>query len=227
MCREQCIIRRPHLWHRPVRPAKRRRRSLLDCGFPRSTRDDKEDVQLVSAKAPTLMLEVAVDLGFEPGSSLCPAIHLDVGANRSVAEPDLSGAIRRQGGLPVFRVVGQRLILAVPEQPPTGGLRGSHQLDVEVVDGQGVVDVEEATSGSSRPKAQDLSVDSCELRRDARALGGQDVGPRAGTGERLRQVDYVPNQSKLLVWALTKFRQTRSRNFASSSAAKQTVASPP
>src|SRR5438128_741268 len=86
----------------------------------------------------------------------------------------------------------------MPEQPSTGGLCRGYQLDVKVVDRQRVVDVEKAASGSSRPKAQDFSVDPGDLRGDAGAFGSQDIGPRPRTGERLWQVDHVPNQSKFL-----------------------------
>jgi hypothetical protein len=198
VCRDERVCRRPHLGGRLVCPAERSRCSRLNGRLSPRTRDDKEDVQLVGTVAPSLVLEVPPDLGLEPMSSLRSAVDFDVGADGSFANGDLCRAIRRESGFAAFRVGGECFVLAEPAKSSTCRFRRGQQLDVEVIDGQRVVDVEKTASGSSRPKGQDLSVDPGDLRGDAGAFGSQDIGPRPGTGERLRQVDHVPNQSKLL-----------------------------
>jgi len=56
------------------------------------------------------------------------------------------------------------------------------QPDVEVVDGERVVDVQKVPAGSSRSKTQDFPIDPRNLSGDIGAVGGQEVGarPRAG-----------------------------------------------
>jgi hypothetical protein len=74
----------------------------------------------------------------------------------------------------------------------------SVEPDVEVVDGERVVDVQKTAAGAGRSKAQDFPIDPGNLSSDVGAAGRQEVGARPRAGQRLRQVDHVPDQAQLL-----------------------------
>src|SRR5207245_10850021 len=145
-----------------------------------------------------LVHEVAPELGLQPESTFGSTVDLDVRADSSVTKPDLGGTVWGQDGFAISRVCSESLILAHPDKPSTRRAGRREQLHIEVVDGERVVDVQKAAAGSGRPKTQHFPVDPGDLGGDACAFGGQNVGTRAGTGERLRQVNHVPDQSKLL-----------------------------
>src|SRR5207253_4307418 len=119
-------------------------------------------------------------------------VYLDERPDVPASDLDLRRPVRRERGLPIAAVVGANLVLADPTQPAMDLANRGVQSDVEVVDGERVVDVQKAATGSGRSKTQDFPIDPRDPSRDIGALGGQEVGARPRASQWLRQIDHVP-----------------------------------
>ena len=120
-------------------------------------------MHLVCTNPTCQVAEVALELCLQPQPSLGSTVNLNEGPDVPLIDLDLGGAVRREGWLPVAAVVGADLVLADPTQPAMDLANPGLESDVEVVDGERVVDMEKAAAGSSRSKTQDFPIDPREL----------------------------------------------------------------